>query len=167
MTTHKVLYEADALEHKVSACARWIDGIGNQSDYILCPILQSGYQLAGALSKYLTTQPLVDFFGITANDSDNTPDSVYIYKSVDMSLLNNKIVVIVDVLASTGRTMDYTAKIIKQFGAKKVYTACLLKRQWCKSKIDWVGYKISDEVVYGYGLDLNNRFRTLTYIAYE
>lgn len=167
MTTHNILYSKTDIETKAKLCALFIDDIVWKGDTVLCPILQSSYQFISDVCKYLSTEPYLDFYGISRYAEDNTEDDLYLYKGADQSLINNKNVIILDTLCSTGTTIDLAARLTKQLGAKRVYTVCLLKRQFSVHKPDWSGWTISDELVYGYGLDINTRHRTLPYIAYE
>lgn len=167
MTTHNKLYSKGDIEIKTKLCALFIDDIAFKGDTTICPIMQSSFQFASDICKHLLTTPYLDFYGISRYAEDNTEDDLYLYKGADESLLNNKTVIIVDTLCSTGTTMDLAARLSKQLGAKKVYTVSLLRRQFSVHKPDWYGWTISDEFVYGYGLDTNTKYRTLPYIAYE
>lgn len=168
MITYNVLYSQDQIHDKVLRCAAWIDNIAiNNPDYVVCPILQSSFYFTTDVFNVLTTTPLVDFCGVNRYDSDGTIDELYMYKGPDVKLYDNKIVILIDTLVSTGSTINYASKLIKQLGAKKVYTASLLVRQFTNYKLDWKGFTIADESVFGYGLDLNSKYRTLPYIAYE
>lgn len=167
MTTHNILYSKNDIITKAKLCALFIDDIAFKNKTIICPIMQSSYQFVADVSKYLSTTPYLDFYGISRYANDGTEDDLYLYKGADQQLLNNKTVIVVDTLCSTGSTIDLAAKLSKQLGAKKVYTVCLLYRQFSVHKPDWYGWMISDEMVYGYGLDNQTEFRTLSYIAYE
>lgn len=167
MTTHSILYSKSDIETKAKMCALFIDDIVWKGDTILCPIMQSSYQFISDICKHLSTEPYLDFYGISRYSDDNTEDDLYLYKGAEQSILNNKTVIVIDTLCSTGTTLDLAARLSKQLGAKKVYTVSLLYRQFSKHKPDWHGWTISDELVYGYGLDNGTKYRTLPYIAYE
>jgi len=166
MTTYNPLHTADQIQQKAKECAAWIDSkVSSESTYVLCPILQSGYQFCTDVGRHLKTNPTIDFFGVT-NDDNGTIDELYIYKSIDIVAANNKQVIVLDVLTYSGITLDSTVKLIKQSGVRRVHTATLLYSQFSRTKPDWYGWRISDERVFGYGLDLNGQFRNLPYVAY-
>lgn len=162
-----IIYSDDQISVKTTECASWIDHISRNSDVVLVPILQSSFMFATDVCKKLESTPALDFCGIMRYESDGSPEDLYMYKGIDMPAYNNKIVIIMDVLCSTGSTMSFASKFLLQWGAKKVYTAALLTRQFSSYKPSWTGYMISDESVIGYGLDNNYKYRTLNYIAYE
>lgn len=168
MNTHNVLYNAEQINDKVLDCSKWINGLlVKDPDIVICPILQSSFYFTTHLFPLLFTQPLVDFCGVSFYAADGTEDGLYMYKGPDIDMYNNKTVIVLDVICNTGTTMDYVSRFIKQMGAKKVYTASLLFRQFSVHKPTWKGFTISDEAVYGYGIDKRFKYRTLPYIAYE
>jgi hypoxanthine phosphoribosyltransferase len=167
MITHNILYSKSDIETKTKLCALFIDDISWKAPTVLCPIMQSSYQFVSDISKHLSTTPQLDFYGISRYADDGTEDELYLYKGADQSLMDNKTVIIIDTLCTTGTTIDAAARLSKQLGAKKVYTVSLLYRQFSVHKPNWYGWKISDESVYGYGLDNKTNYRTLPYIAHE
>lgn len=168
MTTHNVLYSKEQIVEKVKECAIWINSIIDKDpNTVVCPILQSSFLFVCDILPHISKLPELDFCGVSFYDEDGTQDGVFMYKGPNIKLYDNKTVVVVDVICNTGTTMDYTSKLIKQLGAKKVYTASLLYRQFSVYKPDWKGFTISDESVYGYGMDLKTKHRLLQYIAYE
>jgi len=76
-------------------------------------------------------------------------------------------VLIVDDILDTGRTLSALARRLKKLGASDVKICVLLekrRRHEVAVRPDWVGFKIADEFVVGYGLDYNGRYRTLKQI---
>ena len=167
MTTFNVLYSADQIADKVLECAATINDVASNNSVIICPVMQSSFLFASDVSKHLQTSVYMDFCGVNRYAGDGTEDDLFMYKGVDPKILDNKVAIVLDTLCSTGTTVDFVARILKQMGATKVYTMCLLTRQFSVHKPDWKGYTISDEVVFGYGIDQNQMHRTLPFIAYE
>jgi len=165
MNTSDTLYSKEQIDIKAIECAGWIDNIVSSTDAVLCPILQSSFMFLANISSHMLTTPSMDFCGVNRYASDGTIDDLYMYKGVDASIVNNRAIIILDVICNTGATIDFTSKLLRQMGAKKVYSASLLVRQFSKLKPNWTGYTISDETVVGFGIDDNNQYRTLNYIA--
>jgi hypoxanthine phosphoribosyltransferase len=82
--------------------------------------------------------------------------------------VNNKHVLIIDDIYDTGLTLNEICKDLLDKGAITVEMCVLLNKQ-IKKTVDldvlFVGINIPNIFVYGYGLDVNNRFRNLNYIA--
>ena len=77
-------------------------------------------------------------------------------------------VIIVDDIFDTGQTLAAVIERLKELGAGDVKVCVLLQKKKKKKqlpiKVDWVGFKIPDEFVVGYGLDYNGRYRGLKQI---
>jgi hypoxanthine phosphoribosyltransferase len=73
-------------------------------------------------------------------------------------------VLIVDDILDTGRTLSALVTRLKSLGASEVKICVLLekrRRHEIPVRADWVGFRIKDEFVIGYGLDHNGRYRGL------
>lgn len=76
-------------------------------------------------------------------------------------------VLIVDDIYDTGYTLAGAIARLRELGAADVKVCILLQKQrpaQIPLKIDWLGFKIPDEFVVGYGLDYNGRYRGLKQI---
>jgi hypoxanthine phosphoribosyltransferase len=76
-------------------------------------------------------------------------------------------VIIVDDIFDTGHTLVSVIQRLHELGAADVKVCVLLQKKRAKQaplKIDWVGFKIPDAFVVGYGLDYNGRYRGLKQI---
>ena len=75
-------------------------------------------------------------------------------------------VIIVDDIFDTGHTLAAVIQRLKELGAADVKVCVLLqkKKGQLPVKVDWVGFKIPNEFVVGYGLDYNGRYRGLKQI---
>ena len=77
-------------------------------------------------------------------------------------------VLLVDDIFHTGRTLWNLIPQIDELGPTSVRTAVLLQKEGKAEvalKPDFVGFTIPDEFVVGYGLDYNDRYRNLPYLA--
>jgi hypoxanthine phosphoribosyltransferase len=76
-------------------------------------------------------------------------------------------VVIVDDIYDTGATLIGVRARLKELGAADVKVCVLLQKKKPGQKavpVDWIGFKIPDHFVIGYGLDYNGRYRGLKQI---
>lgn len=91
---------------------------------------------------------------------------------IDLDLLSanvrNRHVLLVDDIFATGQTLWDLLPQIDELGPASVRKAVLLRKQGrCTTPIqpDFVGFEIPDVFVVGYGLDYQDRYRHLPYIA--
>jgi hypoxanthine phosphoribosyltransferase len=75
---------------------------------------------------------------------------------------------LVEDIVDTGRTLDYLLRILSQRSPKSLRLCALLDKPEAREvpvKVDYTGFAITREFVIGYGLDLDQRFRELPFIA--
>lgn len=80
----------------------------------------------------------------------------------------NRDVLLVDDIFDTGHTLLEVLERMKQLGAKSVRSLVLLRkegRQEVDLTPDFIGFDIPDAFVVGYGLDYNDAYRNLPYVA--
>ncbi|MGB0774958.1 MAG: phosphoribosyltransferase, partial [Akkermansiaceae bacterium] len=79
-----------------------------------------------------------------------------------------KIVLLLDDILDTGRTLDAVMKKLKEHGAEKITTCVLLSKDIPREEVmeaDYTGFVIGDEFVVGYGLDYRGLYRNLPYVG--
>ncbi len=85
-----------------------------------------------------------------------------------VSEIRGRTVLVVDDIFDTGLTLAALTAHLRKLGAAEVRTCVLLEKRRPRDvgiKPDWVGFRIADEFVVGYGLDYNGRYRGLKEIA--
>lgn len=82
--------------------------------------------------------------------------------------LNGRHVLLLDDILDTGKTISRLVDHLKNRGAASIRTCVLLRkigRQEVPFEPDYVGFTIPDKFVVGYGLDFNDLYRHLPFIA--
>lgn len=82
--------------------------------------------------------------------------------------IKGKNILIIDDIYDTGRTLAKLTDWAKDCGAADVKTCILLEKEIPhdeKITIDFLGTPVEDAFVIGYGLDYNNQYRDLPFIA--
>jgi hypoxanthine phosphoribosyltransferase len=77
-------------------------------------------------------------------------------------------VLLLDDILDTGRTLHAVKARLQEAGAAAVHTGVLLakdKERAEEVEVDYVGFRIGDEFVVGYGLDYQGRYRNLPYVG--
>lgn len=113
--------------------------------------------------------PLQLDFIVASSYYENAESSGKVNVSKDISInVAGKDVLIVEDILDTGRTLFHVKDMFKNRGANSVKIAALLDkpaRRTADIKADYVGMDIPDEFVVGYGLDYNQKYRNIPYIA--
>jgi len=77
-------------------------------------------------------------------------------------------VLLLDDILDTGQTLSYVVRHLQGLGATSVRVAVLLRklgRQQVELEPDYCGFDIPDRFVVGYGLDYNDEYRHLPFVA--
>jgi len=118
---------------------------------VLTPILQGGVTFFSDLAKFLIIDAYVDYVGISSYKG-KTQGVFDLYKTWSTDL-TGKDVWLIDDIADTGNTLSYLEKLAYEKGAEKVYKATLLRRKDCPVSLDFSGFELGTEWVFGYGMD--------------
>ena len=75
--------------------------------------------------------------------------------------IENKNIIVIDDIIDTGKTINYVKNYLDKMNPRKIKIASLLVKDSSLKLSDWFGFKIKDEFVIGYGMDLDGEFRDL------
>lgn len=135
---------------------------------LLIGVLKGACFFLSDLMRAIDTRVGVEFMAISSyGSSTRTSGEVRIMKDLDVPIEGRDILVVEDIV-DTGLTLSYLLANLESRGASSVKLAALLdkfERRQKEVKIDYLGFKIPDEFVVGYGLDFAERYRNLPFIA--
>jgi len=135
---------------------------------LLIGVLKGACFFLSDLLREVDTRVSIEFMAISSyGSSTRTSGEVRILKDLDVPIEGRHILVVEDIV-DTGLTLSYLLANLKSRGAATVKLAALLdkfERREKDVKIDYLGFKIPDEFVVGYGLDFAERYRNLPFIG--
>ena len=140
----------------------------------LVGVLKGAAIFLADLARQIDLDATFDFIGVSSYGNRPSPtqelktgwDStgeVKLTKDVDQSLKEKNIILVEDIL-DTGLTMTYLKKLLMARQPRSLRVAALLdkpSRRKLPLEGDYVGFKIHDEFVVGYGLDYAEKYRNL------
>ena len=149
----KLLITPPAIESRVLDLSDLINNkyTGTEVLPVLTPIMQGGITFFSDLARFLTIEAYVDYVGVSSYKG-KTQGMFDLYKTWNTDL-TGKDVWLIDDIADTGNTLSYLEKLAYKEGAKKVYKATLLRRKDCPVPLDFSGFDLDTEWVFGYGMD--------------
>jgi hypoxanthine phosphoribosyltransferase len=135
---------------------------------LLIGVLKGACLFLSDLLRTIDTRVSIEFMAISSyGSSTRTSGEVRIMKDLDVPIEGRDIIVVEDIV-DTGLTLSYLLANLESRGAASVRLAALLdkyERREKDVKIDYLGFKIPDEFVVGYGLDFAERYRNLPFIG--
>ncbi|MEG1846888.1 MAG: hypoxanthine phosphoribosyltransferase [Lachnospiraceae bacterium] len=138
-----------------------------QEVHLVC-VLKGGSFFMCELAKRITIPASIDFMSVSSYGSETESSGVVrIVKDLDEPLVNKNVIVIEDIVDS-GRTLSYLLEMLEKRGPKSLALCTLLdkpERRVVDVKVNYTGFQIPDKFVVGYGLDYDQKHRTLPYIG--
>ena len=135
--------------------------------HLVC-VLKGGCPFMCELAKRITVPVSYDFMAVSSYGSDTKSSGVVkIVKDLDESLKDKDVIVVEDIIDS-GRTLSYLMEMLRDRNPKSLRLCTLLDkpdRRVIDVDVDYTGFAIPDEIVVGYGLDYDQKYRNLPYIG--
>lgn len=166
----KTLISTDELQSKIKEMADKIAADYKNQELVMICILRGAVYFAVDLSKYINScSLLMEFMQVSSygNEREST-GNIDIKKDLEIDIKGKNVIIVEDIIDS-GLTMDCLLKTLKERSPKSLKVCSLLskpERRLVDIKIDYLGFEIPNKFVLGYGLDYDEYYRNLPYIAY-
>ena len=160
----KVLIRRSAIQKRVRQVARQITKDFKGERVHLVGVLKGACIFLSDLVRELSLDTSIDFIAVSSyGKGKQSSGQVRVLKDLDSSIQELNVVLVEDIL-DTGLTLNYLLRILRQRRPKTLRVAALLdkpSRRIKDVKADYIGFKIPNEFVVGYGLDYAERYRNL------
>jgi len=166
-----VLFTREQIRDRVASLIEEIAGDGPAENLIMLGILRGSFIFLADLVRGFARHdlhPRIDFITLASYGSGTeSRGDVRIVHDTGEDLRDADVLVVDDILDS-GRTLAFARDLFLQRGARSVRTCVLLDkkaRRRMDVEADYTGFPVGNDFVVGYGLDYDNRYRELPYIA--
>src|SRR5215471_929910 len=106
----------------------------------------------------------VDFMSVSSyGDSTTTSGTIHIEKDLGIPIEGKEVIIVEDII-DTGLTLLHVYNILSGRGARSLRVAALLKKPGKSAydgPLEYIGFKIPNKFVVGFGLDYAQRYRNL------
>jgi len=164
----EILYSAEEIAARIKEIGAEIARDYAGRNPLLVGVLKGACLFLSDLLRAIDSQVSIEFMAISSyGSSTRTSGEVRILKDLDVAIEGRDIIVVEDIV-DTGLTLSYLLANLKSRGAASVKLVALLdkfERREREVQIDYLGFKIPDHFVVGYGLDFAERYRNLPFIA--
>ena len=165
----KVLVTQEEIEAIVSRLAEEINRDYADKKLIIVCVLKGSVLFTADLAKKINLVNEMEFMRVsTYGNSTESSGEMKILLDFDRADFAECDFLIVEDIVDSGNTLSKLVKIFNGRGAKSVKTCTLLdkpSRRKVEFEADYVGKVIPDEFVFGYGLDLFEKYCDLPYVA--
>ena len=164
-----ILITEDQIGETVRRLAADISRDYENKNLVLLGILKGSVVFMGDLMKRLTIPVQIDFMKVSSYGGGTvSKGSVDIILDIRRKDLGKCDILIVEDIIDSGKTLSYLVRYLSDKGAKSVSTCTMLdkpSRREVDFTPDYCGIKIPDEFVVGYGLDYDEKYRALPFVA--
>ena len=164
MSSLRVLISEPLIQARVREMGAEIDRDYVGGNLHLICILKGACFFLADLARALRRDAFVDFMGIsTYGNGKTTSGEVRVTKDLDISLEGSDVLIVEDIVDS-GVTLNYLIHVLEQRKPRSIRIAALLDKPDRRQRpvtVAYVGFRIPDEFVVGYGLDYAERYRNL------
>jgi hypoxanthine phosphoribosyltransferase len=160
----KVLFTHEQIHQRISEVAEEISRDYQGRELMLVTVLKGAVFFLTHLAQSLTIQVKLDFLGIASFSPGKTlPGVVRISKDVDQDIQGMDVLVIEDIV-DTGLTLRYLLNVLSGRHPRSLVVCTFLDkatRRLVDIPVKYRCFEIPDRFVVGFGLDYNQRYRTL------
>ncbi len=160
----KILLRRAAIKKRVIQVAHQITKDYKGQRVHLIGVLKGACIFLSDLAREINLETSIDFIAVSSyGKGKQSSGQVRVLKDLDSSIQGLNVIVVEDIL-DTGLTLSYLLRVLQQRKPKSLRIAAFLDKPSRRIKdvnADYIGFKIPNEFVVGYGLDYAERYRNL------
>lgn len=139
------------------------------TDLLLLCILKGGIMFLADLTRHITVPHEIDFLAISSYGRGVRESSGNVRIDMDLSEeVTNRHLLIVEDIIDSGHTLRFVMDVLQARRPASLKLCTLLDKASMRQvaiPIDYRGFQIENKFVFGYGLDLDEKFRNLPFIG--
>ena len=164
----RVLISSEEIQGKLAEMGEQISADYDGSSLLLVGVLKGAFVVMADLARYVRLPLEFDFMAVSSyGAATKTSGVVRILKDLDHDLEGMDVLLVEDIVDS-GLTVQYLIKTLTKHKPKSIKVCTLLskpERRTIDVALDYIGFKIPNQYVVGYGLDYQQKYRNLPYLA--
>lgn len=164
----RVIVSEEDLQAKVKELAARIDMDYRDKDLLLIGVLKGAVMAMADLSRAMNRHVDMDWMAVSSYGSGTKSSGVVrILKDLDRDITGRNVLIVEDIVDS-GLTLSWLKANLESRGAASVEILSILRKPAAaKVMVDvkYVGFEIPPDFVVGYGLDFDEKYRNLPFIA--
>jgi hypoxanthine phosphoribosyltransferase len=165
----EILLDEQVLKQKISELGQSVSADYQGKDLLLVCVLKGGVAFLVDLMRAISIPHEIDFmaissYGIAQRESTG---AVRLIMDLEADIAGRDVLIVEDIVDS-GRTMDYLLRTLWARKPASLRVCTLLNkpsRREVEVPLDYIGFDIPDRFVLGYGLDLDEKYRSLPFVA--
>ena len=164
----EVLVTEDELRSRIADLGRQVTEDYAGRDLLLVGVLKGAVFFMADLMRSLTVPCEIDFMAISSYGAQTDSSGVVrILKDLDINIEGRDVLVVEDIIDS-GLTLSYLMRNLESREPASLEVCALLtkpERREIDVPVRYIGFEIPNRFVIGYGLDYDERYRSLPFVA--
>ncbi len=164
----RVLFTEEQIDQRIREVAAEITGRYAGRTLKLIGVLKGSIFFLTALARYIDVPVKVDFLAISSfSNKSGSPGVVRIAKDLDDAIEGEDVILVEDIV-DTGFTLRYLLQTLAGRAPNSLAVCTFLdrnSRRIVQVPVDFRCFEIPDRFVVGFGLDYNQLYRNLSYVA--
>lgn len=132
-------------------------------EVIVVCVLKGATPFFAELIKHINLEMLTDFIQVKSYQGTQSTGNITLKKDLDYNITNKDVIIVEDII-DTGNTLSWLKQELSKRNPTSLTFVTLLdkpSRRKVEFKPDYIGFTIEDLFVYGFGLDLDEKYRNL------
>src|ERR1051325_3445225 len=162
-----ILITQRQIQRRVRQLARDIQRDFTGRDLVVVALLNGTIMFIGDLIRHLSMPMRLDFIGVSSYGAGTESGELVFTKELRLDVRGRDVLIVDDIL-DTGRTLKRVTEKLHQLKPSRIKACVLLdkpERRVEKVKAHYVGFRIPNEFVVGYGLDYAERYRNVPFVG--
>jgi hypoxanthine phosphoribosyltransferase len=163
----RVLITEDQIARRIRVLAREIERDFRGREMVVVSLLNGTVMFLADLVRHLNLPLRLDFLGVSSYGLGTESGELIFTKELRLDVRGRDVLLVDDIL-DTGKTMSRVLPKVKALKPRRIKICVLLdkpSRRTESIEADYVGFKIPDFFVVGYGLDFAERYRNLPFVG--
>jgi len=163
----KPLISQQELNRRIKDLGRRISEDYQDRDVVMIGVLKGAFAFFADLVRAIHVPVELDFLVVSSYQSAKSTGRVKVISDLTVEIKGQDVIVVEDIVDS-GLTLSFLKKKLLMRHPNSLRVCALLDkpaRRTINVPIEYVGFTVPDKYVVGYGLDYQNRYRNLPYIA--
>ncbi|MHB2026415.1 MAG: hypoxanthine phosphoribosyltransferase [Elusimicrobiota bacterium] len=163
----RILIDEATLRAKIAEMGRRISQDYAGRNPLFLSILKGSVIFLADILREIDIACAIDFISVSSYEGADSTGVVRLNLDLKESAAGKDIIIIEDII-DTGLTLHYLIDNLKTRNPKSLEVCALLDKPECRRipvKAKYVGFSIPNEFVVGFGLDFNEKYRNLPYVA--
>ena len=167
MVVGKPLFTVEQIQQRVRELAERISEEYEGKNLLAVGILRGAFMFMSDLVRAIKVPLTVDFIIASSYLKTDTTGEVKVHYEIREDVTDKDVLLVEDIV-DTGITLNQQRERILARHPRSLRICSFLdkrERRVVDVPLDYVGFEIPNQFVVGYGLDYDNKFRNLPYIA--